>query len=107
MVKVNKNELKKILIDELNYKEHEADLYLLDYPDSIHDPLESSYKKWLSDRTVAVEPIEDLLISDIMNKRKAHFLMAIKILNRLFDKDLTESERTRLKEIIQKPSIDW
>jgi hypothetical protein len=105
MVKVDKQTLKQILESELNYQDYEADLFLRDFPETIHDPLEKAYNQWLTDRTVSEEPVEGLLITNVMKNRQTHFLMALREINRLFDEGVTDDQRALIKSTLQKAIV--
>jgi hypothetical protein len=106
MLTINKQEAQKILVSELDYETHQAELFLEDYP-VIHEELEEAVKKWFEDRTIMNFDVEGIAISEFMKIRNYNFLLAIKELNKLFDKDITEKEREKLKRLIIKPMPKW
>jgi hypothetical protein len=104
MLVINKGEVKKILVTELGYSSFEANIYLRDYP-SIHDELVEVVQKWLEDRTITDINVFGLSLVEYMRNHRAHFLMAVRDFNRLFDNDLTSERRERLIGIMHKPVI--
>ena len=97
---------KTILIQELGYTRISAESFLRDFP-PVHNELAGAVRQWLDDRTVLDVSVFGLSISEYMRIRHAHFLMAVRDLNRLLDADLTPERRERLIKILQKPVIRW
>jgi len=104
MLTINQGEVKKILIAELGYSSFEANSYLRDYP-AIHDELVEVVQQWLQDRTITDFNVFGLSLKEYMRNHRAHFLMAVRDFNRLFDDDLTPGRRERLIGIMHKPVI--
>ncbi len=104
-MKIDTEKVKKILVDELDYKEFEAEHFLKDFP-NINEELVPAVEQWLKDRTIVDTDFGGITIKDVM-KTRCHFLMAINQLNRLFDDDLSDEKKKRLKELLKKPRIHW
>jgi len=106
MLAINKDQIKKILIDELGYSKASAETFLEDFP-PIHDKLSGAVNHWLEDRTVEDLNLYGLTIKEMMKTHGYNFILTIKILNRLLDEDLTEERRQRLAEDLKKPFPRW
>jgi len=102
MYHIDKDRVRKILVDEMQFPEFDVDVFLHDFP-SLHDRLSSAVEQWLQDRTVADTVVEGLSIKDVMRKRRSHFLAAIRDLNILLDERIPAERRQRFKETLEKP----
>jgi len=103
---LDKEQIKKILSSELEYTPIEAVSFVREFP-AIHDELSKAVQGWLEDRTISDINAFGLSIQEYMRTHHAHFLMAIRDLNRLYDNDLTPERRNRLIEILRNPDIRW
>ncbi|MCI0558928.1 MAG: hypothetical protein MN733_10565 [Nitrososphaera sp.] len=99
MYKIDKEKVRKILIEELGYVPNKADLFLKDYP-PLHEKLGAAVEQWLKDRTVANVSIEGLSIDGVMEKQQTNFLVTVKNLNELMDESIPIEERKEKKEIL-------
>lgn len=104
MYKINKEKVRKILVDEMNYTPYKVDLLLKDYP-SLRDQLGEAVEQWLKDRTVADVAVEGFSIKDVMEKRQVHFLVAVKKLNILLDKSIPVEERDKLRKTLSRQVV--
>jgi len=95
MYELDKEKARKIMIEEEGYTPYKVDLLLKDYP-SIHEKLGDTVTQWLLDRTINDVVIEGLSIKQVMIKRQLHFLVAIKKLNTLLDKNIPIKVRNSL-----------
>jgi hypothetical protein len=102
MLKLNKDQVKNILMEELDYSEGEADTYLSDYP-SIHTELAEAVNVWLKERTVLNISLLGLSIQEVMEIQRCHFLMAIKYMDRLLDSDMSQEQKEKLVELLRSP----
>ena len=106
MVKVDIEALKKILIEELDYSEHNADFVLENFPREIPGRLGEIWENWLKDRTVVEGPIfEDLTIQEVMKNRGCNFIVAVKYLFPLFDPEKKDEEKQSLVGFYKKPRV--
>jgi hypothetical protein len=104
MYKLDEVKAKKILIDELGYKPHEATFFLKDFP-PLHEDLKDSVENWLVDRTILDVKVGGVQIKDVMHSQGYHFLLAVRELNGLLDKNLSHRDRERLAKILLSPPI--
>lgn len=102
MFTIDKDKVKDILISELEYKEHEADVYLRDFPE-LNDHLQNALTLWLEDRTITDEVFFTLTIGELMKIRRSNFLTAVAALNRLFDSGVSEQQRQQMIEDLKQP----
>jgi len=102
MYELDKERARKILIDEMKLPVFEVDLFLKGFP-PLHDSLSSVVEQWLKDRTIVNVIVEGLSITDVMRKRRSHFLAALRDLNVLLDENVPIEKRQRFKEILKKP----
>ena len=106
MYKIDKEKAKHILTTELGYTPARAELYLKDYP-LIHNELAEAAKSWMEDRSKLDVSVFGISIKEYMKIQHCHFLMAVRDLNHLLDKDIPPERRTRLVELLRKPTIEW
>jgi hypothetical protein len=99
-------QIKEILIDEMEYSEQKAESFLQDFPQLHPEPL-SALKKWLDDRTIVETDFQGITIQEIMDNFEGNFLMALKRINRLFDEDLTDEEKKSFVDSLKKPGVIW
>lgn len=104
---VNKDQIKEILITELNYKQHEAESYADKYPSFIYDELVPAFEHWLKNRTVLDVVVYGVTISQVMNVQHFHFLMAVKAINRLLDPSLSADKRESMSKHLLISPIRW
>ena len=102
MFVVDKILLKKIMTREMGYTSIEADLFLRVFP-SLHKEMNEVFQAWLKDRTVLPGPIAELPIREVMAKRRCNFLVAVKEINHLLDRDMTVDRRAELIKILSRP----
>jgi hypothetical protein len=105
-MELDKEEVKKILTDELGYEDWHADFFLKDFP-TINKELVPAVQQWLKDRTIVDTDFEGITIEEAMKASGGNFLVTIRRLNRLFDDDLSEEDIRFLKESMKKPHIRW
>lgn len=105
-MKIDTTEVKNILVNELNYKEDQAESFINNFP-SINEALAPALTQWLKDRTIVNTDFAGITIEEVMRNRNAHFLMAIQEINRLYDKDITEDKKSRSREILKKTAVRW
>ncbi len=101
MYELDKERVKKILIEEMKFPAFDVELFLRDFP-PLHDSLSSAVEQWLKDRTIGDVVVEGLAIQDVMKKRRCHFLAALRDLNVLLDESVSVEKRQRFKETLQK-----
>ena len=82
---------RKILISELDFKPHEADTYLGNYPplDNRFRPIVDAY---LNDRHISEISIEGISLTKLMETHNFHFFEALWSLNKLAKGSLTVVE---------------
>ena len=102
MYELDKEQVKKILIEEMKLPAFDVELFLRDFP-PLHDSLSSAVEQWLKDRTITEVVVEGLAITDVMKKRRSHFLAALRDLNILLDENIPVEKRQRYKETLKKP----
>lgn len=102
MYELDKEQVKKILIEEMKLPAFDVELFLKNFP-PLHDSLSSAVEQWLKDRTIAEVVIEGLAIKDVMKKRRSHFLAALRDLNTLLDESIPAEKRQRFKKTLKKP----
>lgn len=95
MFKLDKLASRKILTSELGFSFQEADLYLENYP-LLHDLLMDSVKTWLKDRSISDKVFEGISIIEVMNAHNCHFLSAIKKINNLLTRSLSDKQKKAL-----------
>lgn len=108
-MKIDKTQLKEILLNELKFSNTEADIYLRDYPDEIHTQLDNVFSLWLKDRQVSNDPIyENLTVPMVMKGQGGgNFLESLRYINRLCDNDLSPDEKTKMISRLTRPFIRW
>lgn len=104
-MKLDKTEVTKILVNEFHYTEKEAETFINNFP-FINEELVPSVKQWLNDRTILDTDFGGITIEEVMKaNNRHHFLLAILDLNRLFDKDFPEQQKSRFKELLKQPKF--
>jgi len=106
MLQLDASQAKRILVTELGYSSLGADMFLRDFP-PIHEELAEAVSRWMADRTVLDVEVAGLTLTELMRVRRAHFLMAVRLLNRLLDSDVDPDNRVRLARILHRPLIRW
>lgn len=106
MLKIDKKQAKAILIAEQGFSPIAADAFLSDFP-PIHDELAESVSRWLKDRTVLDVDVAGVTVQEVMQARGDHFLMAVRLLNRLLDADVSPDQRERMARLLRCPVIRW
>ncbi len=106
MFVLDKDRVRAILISELGYSAAAADIYLSGYP-LLDDRLEPLVAQWLSSRTVLEFEVTGVSIRHLMQTRGEDFLTAVRMLNRLLDRDLDPVEREDLVNSWRRPEIRW
>jgi hypothetical protein len=106
MYRINKAQAKDILINELGYSPIDADLYLRDFP-PIHAELADAVEQWLVDRTIQDVEVSGLSITEVMQVRGYHFLMALRALNKILEPGTTPDRRKRMVESLRQPVPKW
>lgn len=106
MLKIDKKQAKAILIAEQGFSSIAADAFLSDFP-PIHDELIEAVSRWLADRTVLEVDVAGVTVKEVMKVRGDHFLMAVRLLNRLLDKDVVPDQRERMAHMLCGPVIRW
>ena len=101
MLKLDEKKLKKILTTELGYDSVAADRFAKHFP-PVHDELVEATEQWLKDRTVNDVSISELSIKEVMRVQGYHFLLAIREMNRLLDKDLTSDQRQSMIDSLRR-----
>lgn len=101
MYNLDKEQVKKILIEEMKLPAFDVELFLKDFP-PLHDSLSSAVEQWLKDRTIGEIVVEGLTIKDVMKKRRCHFLVALRDLNVLLDESIPVEKRQRFKETLKR-----
>jgi len=106
MLEIDRTKAKAILVAELGFSSFDADWFLRDYP-RIHDELAEAVTRWLTDRTVLDVSVGGVTIKEVMQTRGDHFLMAVRLLNRLLDADVSPDQRERMARLLRRPVIRW
>lgn len=106
MLKIDKQQAKAILIAELGFSSIAADAFLSDFP-LIHRELAEAVSRWLTDRVVLDVDVAGVTVKEVMEARGDHFLMAVRLLNRLLDADVSPDQRERMARLLRRPVIRW
>lgn len=106
MLKIDNQQAKAILIAEQGFSSIAADAFLNDFP-PIHDELAEAVLHWLADRTVFDVDVAGVSVKEVMETRGDHFLMAVRLLNRLLDADVSPDQRERMARLLRRPVIRW
>lgn len=104
MFTVERNQLKKILVEELKQDEATAQVNSEVFP-VLDDQLEESMKQWLTDRTVVDVSVEGVSLKEIMEKHGSNFLYAISSLNDLLNPKMDPVQKEALKKFLASPLI--
>ena len=99
-MKIDKTQLKEILVKEVGFAEFDADLFCKEFPDELPEELASSMNSWLKDRTIEDVTVDGLALSAVMQKQHSHFLAAIKSLSILLDPNKSTEEKEKYKQAI-------
>lgn len=99
--KKQQEEIARILVEESGLSPFDVELFLSEFT-SINDIFAPAIERWLEDRTIVDLSVEGVTISEVMKKRKCHFLAAVKDLNMLLDETIPASQRERFKETLTK-----
>lgn len=105
-VQVDSEKAKRILVEELGYTPHKADIFLERFP-LINDELVGIVETWLECREIQDVTIEGLSLTELMKIQRCHFLIAIGYLNHLLDEDLSAQEKQEYLEMLRTPPIVW
>lgn len=106
MLELDKKQAKAILITELGFSSFDAEWFLRSYP-RIHDELAEAVTRWLADRVVLDAGVGGVTIKEVMQTRGDHFLMAVRLLNRLLDPDIAIDQRGPEARSLCHPVIKW
>ncbi len=101
MFDIDKEKVKQALIVD-GVQIWQIDRLLEKYP-KLHEQMMNALNVWLENRTVSDIQIEGLSISDVMNTRRCHFLVAIRDLDRFYDENLIGDERDQWVRILKSP----
>ncbi|MES0490271.1 MAG: hypothetical protein ABUK01_09780 [Leptospirales bacterium] len=102
MYELDKETVKKILVEEMNLPAFDVDLFLRDFP-PLHNSFSLPIEQWLKNRTIADLVIEGLTIQEVMEKQQSHFLAAVRDLNILLDEKIPIEKRKSFNEILRTP----
>ena len=76
---------------------------LLKYYPPLPDKMGIYVEQWLIDQIIPEIVIEGISLRDVMQKRRSHFLVALRELGRLLDPNLTPEKRKLWREILTTP----
>jgi hypothetical protein len=76
---------------------------LYDYP-PLNDEFGLAVEKWLSGQPIPTVEVDGLLLTDIMEKRHSHFLVAIRDMNKLLDPALPPEKHEQWRRILSTPA---
>ena len=102
MYKLDKEEVRGILIKEMGYSKRNANLLLQDFP-PLPEQLTGAVRKWLNDRTVTEIVVDGISLQEVMDNQQVDFLVAVRELNKLLDPSIPLDKRENLKKILQEP----
>jgi len=105
-MEIDKSQAEAILTEELGFSALGASMFLRDFP-PIHDELAKSVSRWFSDRTVLDVSVGGISLKEVMQARGDHFLMAVRLLNRLLDADVAPEEREEQAQLLRRPVTRW
>jgi hypothetical protein len=106
MMKLEPDQVTKILTTELGYQPAQAVAFVRDFP-AIHDELADTVNRWLQDRTVIDTSIYGVTISEVMRVRRSNFLLALRAVNRLLDQDVDDDRRNQMIQDLRMPIARW
>jgi len=89
---IDKTKAKEILVNELNYKDFEADS-ILEEVSKISNVFAPVMQKWLDDRSVSDFLIEGISIKDVMNSHNCDVVRAAIEMNFLLDPNITPENK--------------
>jgi phage regulator Rha-like protein len=75
---------------------------LKNFPE-LDDSLRAPVEEWLENQQIPELVVDGVSIHDVIEKRRSHFLKAIRDLNRLLDPNLTPEQHDNWKRIITTP----
>lgn len=102
MYEIDKDRFRKIMVDEQGYTANKVDQLLADYP-AVDDRFAEAIEQWLEDRTIADVSVDGLSLKEVIDNRRFHFLVAVRTLNELLEKELPEPDRSRQVEALRTP----
>lgn len=102
MYELDKNQVKRILLEEYHYPEYQVDAFL-NTLHSFNDIFRPVIEQWLHDRKISDIEVEGLTIQKVMKARMCSFLTAVRDLNILLDKDLSPEQHDNFKKYLQQP----
>ena len=104
MLEIDRNKARDILVKEHDFTAEKVDSYLELYP-LLHEDLREPVEAWFKDRTVQDFEVDGISIKQVMEAQGTHFLNAVRGLNDLLTKELTDEEREALKTILTTPLV--
>ena len=104
MYTIDKEKVKKILIEELGYTPGQAKVFIDDFP-PIYEPLDTAVKQWLTDRTISDVTVEGMTIKEIMLRHSTDFLEAVQELDALLDPRMTSEHRPSVINMLKSPRM--
>lgn len=102
MFELDAKSAKEILVSELDFKPHEADTYLKNYP-LLDNRFQPTVGKYFSDRQILDISIEGISLAKLMETHHFHFFEALWSLNQLATRSLTKEERDALIAFFKTP----
>ncbi len=102
MMTLDKAKAKEVLLSELGSNPALVDRFLDRYPE-IHDELSGSVTKWLEDRSVVDVSAFGISLKEIMAVNNENLLVAVRNMNKLFDKDMDDAARNEWISVLRKP----
>jgi len=73
------------------------------YP-PLNDKFGPAVEKWLSGQPIPTVEVDGLLLTDVMEKRHSHFLVAIRDMNKLLDPALLPEKHEQWRRILSTPA---
>jgi glutamate mutase epsilon subunit len=87
--------LEKITDEKINY-------FLDNYP-VIDDKLGTVLEQWMNGQPITDVEIDGIILSEVMQKRQAHLLSAIRDMNKLLDPALSPETKAQWHRILSRP----
>lgn len=101
MYQVDKQRAYRVLL-ESGFDKISIESFLKNFP-ALDDSLRTPVEEWLENQQVPELVVDGVSIQDVIEKRRSHFLKAIRDLNRLLDPNLTPEQHDNWKRIITTP----
>lgn len=98
MYHLDQEKARKILNAE-NIKAYQIDILLKNFP-PVPDEIGTLVEQWFVDQNIPDLIVDGISIDEVMNKRHAHFLVAIRDLSRLLDPSLSDEMRKKWRKIL-------